>query len=381
MSYYYRNRRRTPFKVVNDNRPKRFDVRNYLKDEFFNCDKIVFTKIANLYGRLYGTNAYNYMIKTFYSWKSGSVGISGQTFSRILQCVPRFLSDEKRFYILKCEMVYFLDSLHYEQQSKNKTALLIDINNLFLNYLKQVENFDKDNLSWFVGKGIFSDYELDQFIMVCRYSLLKRLNLSVQQVYNDLTLINEKISYYNINKFESNYKIDFLNTVVDISSIKEANLTLPIFDDVTINLDGLFEDYAQHYILDELMKVDYSKKAGDANAFIKANDLNNLLSHYNQQLNAKKHFTIESRLQGQGGVLTLNLAYTPLNITIEKITIASIKIIGLLACESIFLYFWFGLKSMWGFILGFYGGCFLFYRVIKEIININKSINQYKKNG
>ena len=227
MSYRTRYKYRQPiFKTANprDKSPKRFDVRNYLKDEFFNCDDITFKRIANLYCKLYGVGAHNYMMKTFYSWKNGRVGISGQTFSRILECVPKFLSDEKRFFILKCEVVFFLDTIQYNQQAKSKYANLGDIQRLFEGYLNEIEKFDKSNLSWFVGKGIFTDFELDQFLSACKYALKRKLNLACRQVFNDLTLIKSKVIQFSIQNYFATYRIDFLNTTIDIDSITSKQI-------------------------------------------------------------------------------------------------------------------------------------------------------------
>src|SRR5436853_6781117 len=98
MSYYYKRRgyRRTWYSknrasASTPQGPKEsFDITAYLKNEFFNADDLTFAKVANLYRRLYGYGAYKYLLETFYSWKHGHVRVSGQTTTRILQCVQKF---------------------------------------------------------------------------------------------------------------------------------------------------------------------------------------------------------------------------------------------------------------------------------------------------
>ena len=172
-------------------KPKRFSTYSYIEYEFFNTDRETLKKITDFYYDLYGYGPHKYLIDTYRSWKLGYVSTSGKTMDRIMECVPRFLSDEKRFFILKNEVICFIETLHKKQQYKNAT--LAELNTLFENYATQIENFNQSNMPYMVGKRIFTSEEIEQFLLVCKYSLLEKLNLSFKQVQNDLILFKEKI--------------------------------------------------------------------------------------------------------------------------------------------------------------------------------------------
>ena len=103
-----RNYRRYNYNRNSYTEPKTFSAYSYIENEFFNADDELFQKISNLYFNIYGERPYRYLLNTYNSLKSGSVKTSRQTMKRIFRCVPRFLTDEKRFIILKNEILFFI---------------------------------------------------------------------------------------------------------------------------------------------------------------------------------------------------------------------------------------------------------------------------------
>jgi len=318
---YYRGSRTTP---TPRGPRKLFDITSYLKNEFFNADDITFAKIARLYKQLYGYGAYKYLLDTFYSWKLGHVRVSGQTTTRILECVPRFLTDDKRFHILKCEIVHFIDTLHFKQQNKNIS--LSQLNNSFENYAKEIDSFSQVNLNWFVKKGIFSQTEIDQFLSVCKYALRQKLNLSYRQVQADLALIRTKLSCFKPGTFTANYQLDFLSSKVDLSQLNDTPLTLIQLGSDQIRLDGIFKQFAEQYILEELMKMSFSEKEGEVNHFIKSNDLDFFIGQYYELLDKDSEAALRSEFKGEGGQLTLFLDVKSLKRIQASIVVSSAKL-------------------------------------------------------
>ena len=53
------------------------------------------------YGEKFGSSAESYARKVFPSWKSGSVGMSGQTATRMTQLVPHFFTRTQKFECIK----------------------------------------------------------------------------------------------------------------------------------------------------------------------------------------------------------------------------------------------------------------------------------------
>ncbi len=310
------------------NKPKRFSTYSYIEKEFFNADRETLSKITDLYYDLYGYGPHKYLLDTYQSWKSGYVSTSGQTMGRIIKCVPRYLSDEKRFFILKNEVIYFIETLHQKQQNKNIS--LSELNTLFENYATPFENFNQSNLPYMDGKKIFTPEEIEQFLLVCKYALLEKLNLAYRQVQNDLVLFKEKISSFNTGVFKASYQIDFLNSKIDISNINEVQFDFIKLKKPEINPNGTYKQFAEQYILEEFMQMNFSEKEGAVNHFVKSQDLDFFLDQYHQIKRKENEATLKSDFKGEGGQLS---------IVLEVKSLHKIKLLIFLSATKMIIYF------------------------------------------
>lgn len=362
---------------------KTINVYYFLTDEFLKCDEVTFRKIGNLYLELYGQNAYKYMVKTYPLWKVRAVGISGQTFRRILECVPKFLSDEKRFYILKAEVLYFVEKEHFNlnNSNKNKTGTLSEVNQYFQSYESIIDKFNNHNLAWFYGNGIFSENELWEFLQVCKYSIQKRLSLSYEQVTNDLDLLRSNLNKYQIREFKGDYSIDFLSKKMDVSDVNKILVEPLNFTSFELTLNGRLKKFAEKYIIDELLKLDFTTKEGSANGLIKSNDIDLLFNQYNDLRKGKQDVAIKSTFQGEGGVLTISLDFVPNQKLTTQIVNKSAILFLLISAFGLFTYFSFKYKLGWaGFplLIMFF---FLLSTTKTSIDQILSNLKQLKKNG
>lgn len=307
------------------NKSKYFSTYSYLKSEFLNADEETLKKILDFYRDLYGYGPYNYLKSTFRSYKLGKVSISRQTMVRIIECVPRFLTDEKRFFILKNEVICFIETLHQKQQ--NKTVKLSELNTLFENYSIQIENFDQSNLPYMVGKRIFTTEEIEQFLIVCKFALLEKLNLAFKQVQNDLILFKEKISSFKTGVFKASYQIDFLNSKIDLSNINEFHIDFIKLKQQEINPNGTYKQFAEQYILEEFMQMNFSEKEGAVNHFVKSKDLDFFLDQYHQINRKENEATLKSDFKGEGGQLNVILEVKSLHKIKSLIYLSSAKMI------------------------------------------------------
>lgn len=322
MSYYHGDTYRDQYNSVTTNRfnysgynTEYYDIATYLKKEFFNVDNITFQNIANLYKKLYGESAYRYMRKTYNSWKSGNIRVSKENSRRILECVPKFLTNEKRFYVLKCEVVKFIGNLHSKRQSKAVDTSNVNI--LYENYLKEFEKFNEVNLSWFVREGIFDNSEILSFVNVCKYALYKKLQLSYRQVMNDIALIKSKFLELKIETFRAHYNIDFLNSTIDLSLISKAspNILDMSRSTIPVKLEGVFKEYTEIYLIEELLELDFIENDGYVNKLIQSNDLDFFIEQSNtlfikaQKSSTKSEFINTGNFRGAGGSLFLHLEY------------------------------------------------------------------------
>lgn len=68
---------------------------------FLNLDSRSLEKMFWRYGKSFGDNAERYARKTYPHWKKGTTKLSGQTAERLLNLIPPFLSQEKRYVLVK----------------------------------------------------------------------------------------------------------------------------------------------------------------------------------------------------------------------------------------------------------------------------------------
>lgn len=75
---------------------------------FFSLSNKSLDELFKNYGNDYGKNSERYARKTFKKWKSGEVGLSGQTSERLLNLVPPYISQEIKYELIKKLRNYYL---------------------------------------------------------------------------------------------------------------------------------------------------------------------------------------------------------------------------------------------------------------------------------
>ena len=85
-----------------------------VQSAFFDLNGGQLNDLFKRYGQEHSLKAENYARETFPKWKSGYTKMSGQTMERLLNLVPKYLTFDQRYHILKrlCE--------HFENKDKNK---------------------------------------------------------------------------------------------------------------------------------------------------------------------------------------------------------------------------------------------------------------------
>lgn len=385
MSYYRKSKiyYRRPLYKPAPKKENSFDIYEYLRKEFFNADNETFRLIARFYRTHYGDSAYSYMINTYNSWKSGYVGVSSLTMGRIIKCVPKFLSPEKRLYILKCEIYNFIEKA--KEKLKYSDLKLTNLHSIYETLQKEIVNFNESNLHWFIGKNIFPAEQVEHYLSVCKYALNERLIQSYRQAINDLSIVSDKFQAVSSSIVSATYKIDFLNLSFDILKISKNKVSYVSLHSLSLNLDNSFIKFGEQYILEELMKISFYEKEGEVNASLKSKDIDTIFSHFIDLTKEKNEITMKSKLQGDGGLLTMQLEFTPLKKSIETTLMAFSKIIaivlgftlGTLLVRKLELFSKFPLLIYVGLIILI---CSLSI-IPEEIIKIRKSIIQIKKYG
>jgi len=383
MSYYRKSYYRKPLYRSSPKKKNLFNIYEYLRKEFFNADNETFRLIAKFYRTNYGDSAYSYMLNTYQSWKHGSVGVSSLTMGRIIECVPKFLSPQKRLYILRCEIHNFIENA--KEKLKFNDLKLSNIHIIFETLQKEIVNFNKKNLNWFIGKNIFPLEQIEHYLSVCKYALNERLIQSYKQTINDLNIISEKFKFFSREIYSATYKIDFLNVSIDVLHIEKYNITYVPLESLSLNLDTSFKKFGEQYILEELMKMSFYEKEGEVNASLKSKDIDIIFTHFMELINEKNEITMKSKFQGEGGLLEIKLEFIPIKKSIESTLIASSKIIAIVSGLILGTLLVIKFKFYWIILFLLFGGFMIVFSLLsivsKETIKIRKSIIQIKRYG
>jgi len=305
---------------------RQFNVVEFLKQEFFQADDFMFARIAELYKQLYGQSAYKYLLSAYAGWKSGAVKLSEQTMRRILECVPKFLSAEKRFYILRNEVVQFNHQLH--EGLRGGRIPLPQINDHYCQWSKQIEAFQEANLTWFLGKGIFSADELRHFTDLSKYVLLQKLQQSHQQLIADLSSARSCLKNLKTRPVSGQYEIAFLGSQLDVSGILEQELPTPLRLARSNILSGSLTQHALAYLQSEAVELHGADNAGRVNGFISSEDLEHLVRRCNEAIESGHSLAVDSNFCGEGGILSLSLSCKSSSDFRTAIAICSAKLIA-----------------------------------------------------
>jgi hypothetical protein len=72
-----------------------------IRKAFLALEECALDEMLQDYGAIHGASAEGYARKTFPSWKSGKINLSGQTLERLVELVPPYLEPEQRMDLVK----------------------------------------------------------------------------------------------------------------------------------------------------------------------------------------------------------------------------------------------------------------------------------------
>lgn len=302
--HYYHKKYYNSFYDSHTYNSYRDEIQSYIKKEFFSIDRNTFTKIAELYRSLYGEKPYGYLLDAYDYWRRGERRVSDQTMERILKCVPKYLSKEKKLIILKSEIIQFIERKKKKYENKPINCNQIDGN--YTDFYNSIEQFDPSDLRWFV-KDVFAQSEIKSFIEISKYVVKKKLEQSYNQVKNDLKILYPVVSQISFGVESQYYIIDFFKTSISLSTFPEITMRLGNKGIPEPSLDENIDERMLTYLLDEILKITYIQEIGKINQEISKNDLTMLLKRYKDILENDKEAEILSEFQGKGGIFSISI--------------------------------------------------------------------------
>jgi hypothetical protein len=266
----------------------------FVRGRFFDFSPLTFEAFARFYTRKYGSSAGSYLRKTYSEWRSGYTGMSGQTATRILSCVPRFLSKEDQISLLKFYLPWF-NNLKEADFSTSQVSVS-NITEVYIAAGKYVSE-QSFHLDWFIA-DVFSQEELNAFLEGFRYMLLKRLEISYQSVCRDLVRLAELLDRANL-PVKATYHIDYLGCPISIEDSQ-----LPCLDGFQIKLPppAIFHTAESHLLKvlsEDVLEIRREQQSAQVNALISSNDMEVVLS----RIKVGSGQEIDTRIEaaGEGG--------------------------------------------------------------------------------
>lgn len=271
----------------------------YVKKCFFSFQYSVFEAFIAFYTKKYSSAAGAYLRKTYPDWRSGHTAISGQTATRILNCVPRFMSREEQVCLLRFYLPW-----HNNLKETDFANTVISISDLTQKYHEAYQHVlnQSIHLDWFISE-VFSNDEIKYFIDGFKYMLLKRLELSYQGVCRDLMRLGDLFDrvHFPVNV---EYKIDYLGCLLTIESSR-----LPRIDafKVTTPIPPIFQTSENHILnvlCEDILEIKREQQSAQINALVSSNDLDLVVS----KIGIGKGQEIDTRLEalGEGGRISLH---------------------------------------------------------------------------
>lgn len=301
---YYRKKYYKSYSDSHTYTSYRDEIQSYIRKEFFNINRTTFLQIAELYRSIYGEKPYRYLLEAYDFWKEGRRRVSDQTMERILKCVPKYLSKEKKLFILKLEIIQFI-----ERQQKKYEYKPIHFNQLeaiYEEFFNSIEQFDYNDLRWFV-KDVFTKKEIDKYIEISKYVVKKKLEQSYHQVKSDLEILYPIVSKISFGVKTQFYTIDFFKTKFDLNTFPEITMRLWRKEVSPPSLDDNIDERMLSYLVDEILRLTYIHEAGKINQEISQNDLSILWKQYKDFLDNDNEADIFSEFQGKGGIFSIEI--------------------------------------------------------------------------
>ena len=254
----------------------------FLLDEFFCFDDSRIESIIQEYKILHGERSVNYFKEKIEHWKKNRASITDLMKSRILELIPRHLSEEKIFHLFKIEVK---DQITQLQKRYRDHPILIselaDVYKFELELISQIKNFSSSFPEYRLN---LSEEDKIKFLETLKYLLKQRIKLSYEQVKRDFVSISYLLSNIKQKWGRFEYTIDYLNCKVSINSDFGDMFFLPLREpELDDNLFQFkYKSYVDDFLLNDLNKIDYLKTSVNVEKIYNKNDFDSTIESFNQ---------------------------------------------------------------------------------------------------
>ncbi|MCZ2129664.1 MAG: hypothetical protein LC109_05290 [Bacteroidia bacterium] len=351
------------------NEISKFDSRKYAYDIFFNSEWDRFWEIAKHYDRLHGRGAYDYMMKTKYSWKNGTVGCnSGYNIISSTACT---YSVEEKFVEAYTQL-----STHIKSGFPKRIQLK-EVNRTFEQIIEKIGSFNLEKTSYY-SKYIYNGSELEEYQSYVQTvfnfytkTIFENLNRDIElfvKVYDD---INTAFLTTSFNTYLYNIEIGIHNVVNKKFEIKKVfELVHPV------SYENLLNNKIATFSLERVSQIAKANDTTKIDAFLTEVEIEKIVSRKKELESSKNKGTITMTLKTNSGILKINLRILSPN---EKAVLVSRVLVFIAAVSVLANYCFVKTSSFFIFAGGLFVLSFLVTPIYMDIINFTKDIFKSKK--
>jgi hypothetical protein len=356
----------------------------FLLEEFFCFDNSIIESITEEYKILHGDRSVNYFKEKISHWKKNRASITDLMKSRILELIPRYLSEEKIFHLLKIEVKDQIIQLRKKYRDHPiSISELSDVYQFELELISQLKNFSSSSP---VYRLHLSEDDKIRFLEILKYLLKQRLKLSYYQVKRDFVSISYLLINIKQNWGQFSYTIDYLNCKVIINNDLGKIVLLPLREPELEDDNYQFQhkSYVNEFLLNDLNKIDYLKTSDNIEKIYSENDFDLTINNFNKLLFHDKEGVIESEFKGYGGLLSVSIIVKSIKKIRQKywfcvmilfsiyfLSIISTSLLYVFGSINIFTIIFFPI--LWMYCFGF------FINHYKKLIEINSNLKMYSR--
>lgn len=361
------------------------DYHQFLLQEFFTADLATRKNISTHYIHEYGNRSYSYLKRKYSEWANGDYHLTDMMRERILHLMPQFLNKQAKQKLglhdflatIKKTVKTNLEARKNSYKSSTNLKHPQQVIEIFEKELHKIKNLPPCTFRF----NVLTEEEKQEALEVSKYILETKLQISFNQIEQDFNIFLPYMFRFKRGLFTASYFINSFNLNVDMANSGLSDLTMPKFAIDEIQVNSQFKIYADKYLAYELVNLHSEKKKAIANAFLNSHDIKLFFDHYEELSAGENEINMKSSFQGEGGTLSIQVKMKPLKllktsiaISVTKLTIYSIIIIGLVGLAI--NYNLIPLLIFGGIFLGamFYG---LFSDEIKLLKNLTTEIKRY----
>ncbi|SFQ12853.1 hypothetical protein [Parafilimonas terrae] len=342
----------------------KFDSRKYAYDTFFNCDEKRFSKIARQYGIQNGSGALNYMLKTFYSWKSNHVRPNGSSSYNIVASTAATFTIEEKFIEAYTQLAKHI------KHSFPKKIELKDVNQTFSTILTNIETFNLEKTSYY-SRYIYKGDELENYQEYVKRIFEFYTKMIFENLNNDIPLFKKTYTDVNTAFLEIKFNTYLYNIEINIQGIAKKIFAIKKVFDLPhpISYEELINDNLSDFSLEQITEIAKANNTTKIDAFLTEFEIGKIVDKKKEIENSKRSGNIQYTLKSNSGILTINLRILS---PTEKLLIALRILLFIAAAASLIYYCFFFTQSYFIFIVGLFVSSFLISPIYDNIVKLFK---------